>query len=225
MEMINGKLRHAALAGAIVLATGCASVQTAQPKYQTGSFPEAGARTKVSVGQVMVSKYDYLSQGGATLRSAVESSFWTGRSGLTAGSQLVSAISSGEEVYCQPPARLGAPCLKDENNDGRFDRAYTMNAYGFLVNGVDIPPAEYRTGDKRIEDGFKYELIYQGVDNGVVRIAYREFTENLARPAFSQELTYTLDGDSETKFRFREVSATIHAADNNEIDYTVDSGF
>ncbi len=100
-----------------------------------------------------------------------------------------------------------------------------MNAYGFLVNGVEIPPAAYRLGDHSIRDGFKYELLYQGIDNGVVRIAYREYTENLARPAYSQDLTYTLEPSGQTRIRFRDVSAVIHSANNNEIQYTVESGF
>jgi hypothetical protein len=99
-----------------------------------------------------------------------------------------------------------------------------MNAYGYLVNEVVIPPASYHTGNKAIKDGFKYELLYQGLDNGVVRIAYREYTESLARPAFSQNLTYTLNTGN-TQIRFRDVLATIHSADNNEIVYTVNAGF
>ncbi len=221
---MKASLIFVATAGMLVL-SGCASVQTMQPKYQTGGFPEVGVRTTVTVGQVMVSKYDYLAQGGATLRDGVAASFWMGREGLAAGTQLVSALSSGEEVYCQPPARMGAPCLKDADGNGSFDRAYTMNAYGFLVNGVDIPPSGYRVGDRTIQDGFKYELLYQGIDNGVVRVAYREYTENLARPAFSQDLTYTLEASGETKIRFKEVSAVIHGANNNSIEFTLEAGF
>lgn len=208
-----------------VALSGCASVQPVQPKYQSGAFPEIGAETTVSVGQVMVSKFDYLAQGGATLRDGVEASFWMGRGGLTAGIQLVSAVSSGEEVYCQAPARMGAPCLKDADGNGTFDHAYTMNAYGFLVNGVEIPQSAYRVGDQTIQDGFKYELLYQGIDNGVVRVAYREYTENLARPAYSQELTYTMELSGETRVRFKEISGVIHAANNNEIKFTLESGF
>lgn len=90
---------------------------------------------------VMVTKHDYLSLGRATLREGVAGSFWAGRDGLAAGSSLASAVSSGEQVFCQPPPRLGAACLKDADGDSRFDRAYTMNAFGMLVNGRDIPPA------------------------------------------------------------------------------------
>lgn len=209
----------------IVVLVGCASVQTQQPKYQTGAFPEVGVRTTKSVGKVMVEKYEYLAQKGATLMNAVAGSFWRRRDGLSVGTALVSAVSSGEEVFCQSPPRLGAPCLKDTDGDGRFDRAFTMNAYGFLIYEVNIPPAAYRIRDQSIKDGFRYELLYQGINNGVVRITYREYTENLARPAFRQDLTYTLESNGETRIRFRDVSAVIHMANNNQIEYTVESGF
>lgn len=84
----------------LLIVTGCASVQTQQAKYETGKFPETGERTNVSVGQVMISKYDYLAQSIATLRDPVLGSFWMGRQGLMAGTKLIGAISSGEVVYC-----------------------------------------------------------------------------------------------------------------------------
>jgi len=99
-----------------------------------------------------------------------------------------------------------------------------MNAFGMIVNGRSIDNIRYRVADQNIQDGFKYELIYQGRDENVVRIAYREYTDNLARPAFSQDLSYTLE-ESITDVRFRDVALTIHEANNNEITYVVESGF
>lgn len=218
-------MRRLLLVVAMLSILRCASVQPQNPKYVVGSFPDIGVRTTVTVGQVMVTKYDYLSLATATLREPVGGSAWKGRNALTAGSVLVPAVSSGQTVYCQPPSRLGAPCLKDTNNDGRFDYASTMNAYGMLVNGGEIPPASYRVADQSIKDGFKYELLYEGIDKGVARIAYREFTESLARPAFSQDLTYTLDPGGHAQIRFKSVAATIYRADNNEIEYTVEKQF
>lgn len=213
-----------AIVGFVTL-IGCASVQTIAPEYQTGKFPELNVESTVNVGQVMVSEYDYLSQDRAILRDSLSGSFWTGRTAAVAGSSLVAAISSGVKVYCLPPGGLGSPCVKDTDGDGFFDKASTMNAYGMLVNETNIDPVGYRQGNQTIEDGFKYELIYQGRDGNVARIAYREYTDNLARPAFSQELTYTLEAGAGTPVRFREVSLTIHQADNNQIVYTVQSGF
>lgn len=173
----------------------------------------------------MVSEYNYLSQDRAILKGSIGGSFWGARNAALAGSSLVAAMSSGQKVYCMPPGGEGSPCVKDTNHDGFFDKAFTMNFYGMLVNESNIDPVEYRQASQTIEDGFKYELIYQGRDENVVRIAYREYTDNLARPAFSQELTYTLNSGGDTAVRFKDVSLAIHEAGNNQIVYTVQTGF
>lgn len=214
-----------AILAVMMMIGGCASVQTVAPAYQTGNFPTLNITTVVNVGQVMVSEYDYLAQDRAILRDSISGSFWSGRNAAVAGSSLVAAISSGAKIYCMPPGGYGSPCVKDSDGDGYFDKASTMNAYGMLVNESSIGPVGYRQANQNIEDGFKYELLYQGLDENVVRIAYREYTENLARPAFSQDLTYTLNLGAPTPVRFKDVSLTIHNADNNEIRYTVQSGF
>ena len=178
---------------AMIMLAGCASVQTIAPEYQTGKFPKLNVEATVNVGQVMVGEHDYLSQDRAILRGSLNGSFWMGRNAAVAGNSLVAVMSSGQKVYCMPPGGLGSPCVKDTHSDGFFDKAFTMNAYGMLVNESNIDPVGYRQANQTIEDGFKYELIYQGRDSSVVRIAYREYTDNLAKPAFSQELTYTLE--------------------------------
>lgn len=205
--------------------TGCASIQTASPKRQVGSFPELGKTQTVSTGQVMVTKYDYLSLGMATLLERVDQSRWYGRPAVQAGEKLTPAISGGQQIFCFPGFSLGAACFADSKGDGSFDLAYTVNLYGYLVNKDRIQPAAYRIADQSIKDGFKYELLYEGVDNDVVRIAYREYTENVARPAFSQDLTYTLASSGTTQIKFREVSINVLHADNTSIEYTVETGF
>lgn len=217
-------LKLMSLVSISIVAAGCASVETAPPKYEAGSFPELDSVTTVNVGQVMVSEYDYLSQNYATVLEEVPGGFWAGRQSIAAGSSLHSAISDGEQVFCHPPRREGAPCLKDTNGDGYFNRVFTMNVFSMIVNGRNIDSIKYRVADQSIQDGFKYELIYQGRNENVVRIAYREYTDNLARPAYSQDLSYTLE-QSVTDVRFRDVALTIHEANNNEITYVVESGF
>lgn len=220
MKML--KLVFAMVSMAIL--AGCASVQETTPQYQTGKFPELGVSTTVYVGQVMASEYDYMSQDRATLRGNVSGSFWTGRQGVGNGANLIGAMSSGEKIYCVPPGIQGMPCFKDSNNDGKFDTAYTMNAFGMVVSPVGIDDVAYDAKNQNIQDGFKYELVYQGVSDNTMRVAYREYTDNLARPAFHQDISYNLK-EGVTTVRFRNVSMEIEKADNNEVTYIVNTGF
>lgn len=220
------RLPHiAALASAAIVLQACASVQTAAPTRETGSFPAIGDRTTVAVGQVIATRYDFAARSTAVVLESVDSSFWAGRQGVATGTALELAMASGEVVYCKVGRGYSSPCLKDTDADNHFDRAGTINLYGMLVNDRRIDPVPYRLSNQNILDGFKYELIYQGVDTGVARIAYREYFANLARPDYAQDLTYTLATEDDTAARFRDVELTIHAADNSTITYTVNAGF
>lgn len=64
-----------------------------------------------------------------------------------------------------------------------------------------------------------FELIYSGISGGNIRILYREYTgDNIARPAFSQELTY--DRSSST-IRYRNLLMKLDKATNEEINFMV----
>lgn len=218
--------RNVLITLAFISVVGCATVQTTNTAhYETGHFPEVNEQTTVAVGSVMVSGYDFMSQSLAILRADVPKGFWAGRKGMAAGSTLRMAVSRGQEVYCEQTIGTGSPCFEDTDRDGAFDRVSSFNMYGLLVNATRIDPVPYTVSDRKILDGTKLELIYQGISNDVLRIAYREYSETLARPAFSQDLTYTLDESGNSRIQFREVSMVVHAADNNSVTYSVTKGF
>jgi len=67
--------------------------------------------------------------------------------------------------------------------------------------------------------GFKRELIYNGKSKDNIKILYREFSGNLARPAFSQELMYDL---SESRvIGFKDIRIRIIEATNTNIKFEV----
>ena len=51
------------------------------------------------------------------------------------------------------------------------------------------------------QSGFRRELIYSGVAQGVLSVSYREYVNDFARPAFTQELKYDLSAGSEIGYR------------------------
>lgn len=51
------------------------------------------------------------------------------------------------------------------------------------------------------EESFKRELVYGGISDNTVTVLYREFSDNIARPAFSQELKYDLSKGDVIGFR------------------------
>ncbi|TYL48556.1 hypothetical protein [Marinomonas sp. IMCC 4694] len=112
-------------------------------------------------------------------------------------------------------------CLIDPNNLGSF----THN--GVYPNGnlkkLDAPikykliptPPEFK------EDSFKYAALYQGIVGNKIKISFREFYKNLARPAFSQEIDYELDQNGETMIGFKGLRIAVEKATNLDITYKV----
>ena len=72
--------------------------------------------------------------------------------------------------------------------------------------------------------GFRYELLYQGISGNVVSLLYREYIDDLARPAFQQDLSYTLAAEGATEVSFRGTRLRIQSANNNGIRYEVLAG-
>lgn len=88
------------------------------------------------------------------------------------------------------------------NSDPKKTEIYVLPA--------DLRPLSYSRDDipftksfhqKRDELSFKKELIYTGISRNVVSILYREFKEDIARPAFSQDLKYDLSDSKIVGYR------------------------
>lgn len=93
---------------------------------------------------------------------------------------------------------------------------------GLLVNVSDV--LSFRTAETVEEErDFQQTLIYLGKSGKLLRFGYREFYKDIARPAFSTEVSYDL-GDSDIigykKARIQVISAT-----NTSITYKVLSYF
>jgi hypothetical protein len=67
--------------------------------------------------------------------------------------------------------------------------------------------------------GFRRELVYSGASRGTISLLYREYTDNMARPAFSQELTYDFTPGGEIGFRGARLK--VNSATNTSIRFIV----
>jgi hypothetical protein len=221
------------LGAALVLAS-CANVAPAPVERKTGRSVELGAEATAAVGDVIYSEFDYMATGGAVMLEPVSKSVGLGGSvQVPAGAQLVSATVDGKPGHCTTEltyhdALAGpyrATCYLDADDDSRFETLWVApGAIGFTYDLE--PPVQYRTAQITSDaSGYKYELLYQGLDANTLRIGYREYIDNLARPAFAQELTYPMSPDASTQIRFKSVRIDVLSADASEITYRVLSGF
>lgn len=71
-------------------------------------------------------------------------------------------------------------------------------AVGYVGDGdvkgtIPIINIQQAVKEEWSEGSFKRDLVYTGISKNIITILYREFKDNIARPAFSQEIKYDLN--------------------------------
>lgn len=117
-------------------------------------------------------------------------------------------------TYCDLSSGV---CFEDRDGDGVLDRNLETG------RGVSLDYKEEMVRVTSTDDGFRYELIYQGTAAGVLHLLYREYVDDLARPAFSQELVYDLSGGFPLEIVFKELDITVLEAGNRDFSFIVNS--
>lgn len=218
----------------LLVLSSCASVPISSPlvNRRVGESPALRTPSVRAVGEVIYETFDYDEWQGAQLAEPLMIDVLAAEATLGPGDPLIAAQEEGLTVYCtaKPTLRVAgqAPssriCLADRNKDGKFD---TWRA-------PEGPPARIKWAPLKVETafstgpamaptgkGYRYELLYQGLSANVVRLLYREYIDDLIRPAFQQELSYTLATAGSTEISFRLTRLVIESADNNTIRYEI----
>ncbi|WP_051229623.1 hypothetical protein [Psychroserpens burtonensis] len=98
-----------------------------------------------------------------------------------------------DEEYRYPRGTVGVAY----NTETKIYIPYVKNSgKGFITKQSkkgNIEVIKTTIVDKNCEDCFKKELIYNGKEGDVVKFTYREFINNMIRPAFNQDLSYDLN--------------------------------
>jgi len=112
-------------------------------------------------------------------------------------------------------------CLVDSNNDSRFDKAGAIinSLYSNISNPIIY--TLIRTKPTFKEDSFKYSAYYQGKKGNLIKISFREYLDNIARPAFTQDIDYELDNNGKAIVGFKGLRMEIIKATNLDIKYKV----
>jgi len=124
-----------------------------------------------------------------------------------------------------------APETREEEN-WKYGEERTATVGSQMIEWAQLS----RTGRKsKLWKGVSHELRYAGISGSTIRLTYREFNveeielegggyrESLARPAFSQELTYDISLDS--RISYDRYALEVIKADSNRISFrVVDAG-
>lgn len=214
-----------AAACVLMLLAGCATnAVTIMPMQQKGFYksPEQNTRVKVSVGDVLYEESDTVEQQIAMVLQPIQVRAMV--TGNVINNKLVLSNVNGRQLYCGTAmfsdSRLQSICLIDTNNSNAFDKILWVNTLG---DGEETlkQPAQYIPNKKEIISGYRQELIYQGRVGNSISLLYREYSGDLARPAYSQTVTYEVNTSAETKASFRGLNITIYGANNSGVEFSV----
>lgn len=212
------------------------------------SFPQAEEVREVEVGQSMIFQLDYsVYAGSIRVKSPFQFSGKppkTNRGGLFSnGSRhdFTVAVPAGRYFVTSPMSQyiVQTSYLVPSEIPYRLrDKApYPKGVVGVLPAGAGsleilwaIDRGVWTSGpvaaDYEIEycaswseGDFRRDLVYSGISGGTVMISYREFSNDLARPAFTQDIRYDLKDGREVGFRGARFE--ILSANNTTIKYRV----
>lgn len=222
--------RWIVVAAAALFATACVSPQYnyTAPSEQF-SRPPLNDVVTVSVGDEMLAQGNLTFQDGVRVAERTRVSGYTLHGGFypqigqnedsTFHSFLVGAASTNDigalsgNVFADPAQTIQAA------NDGSELCVVTV----FNVRGCRPRPFE-RT--QRVVSGpasFQQTLLYSGRIGDKINISYREFSGNIARPAFSNDVEYDLSTSDEIAYRGARIQ--VIEATNSSITFRVLSHF
>jgi hypothetical protein len=192
-------------------------------------IPEIGVQSTVDVGQTILSKAYLTKAPGIKVPSTVlEVVNSPGVTTIQAGVLPLLTVSESGKYYSDSRATytmLGATVPSGERagiyvpNDSTQPAVIYHYTSSYKLGKTPVPGVEQTIIETWGEDSFKRELVYLGVQQNSMTIQYREFKNDIARPAFTQEIKYDLSQGKEigyTGSRFEIIRAT-----NTELVYKV----
>jgi len=206
--------------------SGCASMAgTVVQQLNTGGVPGDNKIHCISAGGVLYSKFKYVTSPGAKVTSK--------KIDVSMGVKLLvpkvliltkmgndSAYCGGVRVYAlgSTTGDLIYACFFDANNDGVFEDAMWGGSRTSLNDKT-----KYVKVDQTVTnvDGFKREILFQGRTEKTIKLKYREFMNDMARPAYSQDIEYFIDAKGTTSGNFKGLKIEVISIEGNYIKYRV----
>lgn len=201
---------------------------SANAQIQQGTAPDVGQEATVPIGGEMLSEFRYKTLPGILLKSDLHlTGFVMGQSvDLRSGTGLA-IIREKKLKACQTHTSVGWDvCVLDMDDDGKIERA----ALNSLSGAKDVvPPVAYEKGAVRVNveprlgegDDFKRVLVFTGATADALTVSYREFVNDLARPAFTEALSVPLTRVYPQRVALKDHVFELEALDGMGLRYTL----
>jgi hypothetical protein len=211
-----------------MLALLTASAAPAQ-NLELRTQPDIGTRHTTAVGSKVWEQYQFEGVPGVVIDTAVQARWGSLEFvDLPARSLLATlrekrlkacrVLQQFNNLYLRPI--IWRDCLIDKDDNGTFDEiSYTSGGFAKKID----PPLPYRrTTIEMTGDGpktFRKILLFVGSDSSSIKFSYREFSNDMARPAFTEELSLPLGASFPQNIAIKDRIITIHGIDGMGLSY------
>lgn len=128
---------------------------------------------------------------------------------------------AGNSILLRPENASGNPMLIHIFPDGRINKGwvYSQGLKAAQGDWISKPLFVKSSDPSRGQRAFKCQIIFSGLSGNTIKAVYREFVDDYARPAFSQDLQYNLDESKE--IAYKTVKIQVIKVSNSSIDFKV----
>ena len=202
---------------------GCASqIKLTQPNNFSTLLPQLNTINEVEIGASLVSKESgYKYKALKLLKNAKIKTGYSAKN-VNEGDVFINDFyTSKYDLYSSPtPTAAGATYGIALPKSGGKTITFYKSAAGitFSKDNTDLEFAEILTPIPK-KEYFKQDFIYNGKVGNAIKFTYREYADDLARPAFTQDLQYDLTESS--IIGFKGIRIEILSATNIKIQYKV----
>ena len=116
----------------------------------------------------------------------------------------------------------GGQLLININSDGTINKGWIYTHGAIADQGVWTKERLFVKSQvpiKQDKNSFRAEILYSGLSGNTIKTIYREYSNDIARPAFSQDLQYNLD---ESKvIAYKSIRIEVLKVSNAQIEFKV----
>ena len=222
-----------AIAGLVL--TGCApkyKITTVDSQRITKAHPAPGAIYTAEVGDPIISKTDAHTVPVFTATESIKipESMALNLSQIKAGASCkIEMVYDNGFNFCHIKPEIineaafspGWPICLLVDNDGNVKNVTWCHIPGDEILPEPLSSISLAKSTAYVNPSFSQELLYNGRNKDSIKLLYREFKNDMARPAFSQELTYEIESKM---IGFKNVRLEVIEATNTSIKYKIMQG-
>lgn len=216
-------MKHLIILSFILALTGCASqLKLTEPNNFSETIPQINTMNEVEIGTSLVSKESGYKYKALKLLKKAKIKIGYSSKDVNEGDIFINN-SYTPKYYLYTALNTTASGasygIAFPKSGGKASTFYKGGA-GFTFNKV-ITPLEYEEILTPIpkKEYLKQDFIYNGKVGNAIKFTYREYVNDLARPAFTQDLQYDLTESNIIGFRGLRIE--IQSATNIKIQYKV----